>query len=81
MSARVVLITGITVAALLAGVAGAVGMLRSGAPSPEQGKGSTGISETVRPGPRASPGGAADYWTPERMRSAAPAPMPEGRHP
>lgn len=83
MSARTVLVTGATVLVLLAGVAGVIGQLRSTSDDPEPGDGGrpAEISETVNPSPGASPGGAADYWTPERMRSAAPAPMPEGRDP
>lgn len=79
MSARAALITGATVVVLLAGVGGAIRLLRSGAAAEAPGRGErpAEISETVNP----SPGDAADYWTPERMRSARPAPMPEGRNP
>ncbi|MFI9527493.1 hypothetical protein [Micromonospora rosaria] len=79
MSGRAMVLTGVAVLALLGGAAGVAGLLRAGGDGPGGGGPPAGISETSRSVDL--PGDTGDYWTPERMRDARPAPMPEGREP
>ncbi|MFY1703357.1 hypothetical protein ACN28G_16730 [Micromonospora sp. WMMA1923] len=76
MTGRAVIGAGVAVLVLLGGAAGVAGWLRVGGDRPVGGP-PAGISETTRS--TSAPQEAAEYWTPERMRDAEPAPMPEGR--
>lgn len=67
-----VALTGAVVAALAVGVAVIVGRAVTQEPAgPSAPTDPAGVSSTRLPEPTDS------YWTPERMRSAQPAPMPE----
>ncbi|MER7166313.1 hypothetical protein ABT336_09630 [Micromonospora sp. NPDC000207] len=79
MSGRAMILAGVAVVALLGGAAGVAGLLRAGGDHASGPGASAGITETTRSPAR--PDGAGEHWTPERMRDAAPAPMPEGREP
>lgn len=72
MSSRT-LLTATAVAVLILSVVGVASVLRSRVPaeSPSEPAQPVSITSTTNP----SPSSASEYWTPERMRSAQPAPM------